>query len=103
MCAIKDLLLKKLKDEHAFWSYQEVKSISDDSLIENVLLKLDLNDIDLLFLIFPKNHIRRIWKERLIKMGERMYNLNNLIAMLYFQIKDPKKYISHWERKMSNF
>jgi hypothetical protein len=103
MCAIKDLLFEKLKRENAFWSYKEVKNISDDNLIEHVLIQLDLNDIDLLFLIFRKNHIRKIWKERMIKLGERMYNLNFLIASLYFQIRNPKKYLKHWEHKLSNF
>lgn len=57
---IKRQLFESLKKEGVFWPYQSVKEISDDNLIEIVLIHLDLKDVDRLFLIFPKNLIRRV-------------------------------------------
>ena len=48
---IRPFLIKKLKDEHRFWSYESdsVNDVPDDILIEKVLIYLDLDDIDKLF------------------------------------------------------
>jgi hypothetical protein len=44
---IRKLLISKLKQEHAFWSYRnaDISIISDDELIAKVLLQLDIDDI----------------------------------------------------------
>ena len=50
----KQQLFRKLKKENCFWSYDlsKMKSISDESLIEHVLLHLDIEDINQLFQLF---------------------------------------------------
>jgi hypothetical protein len=47
-------LFRKLKKENCFWSYDvsKMKSISDEALIEHVLMYLDIADIDKLFELF---------------------------------------------------
>lgn len=100
---IRTKLLERLKEEKAFWSYEPVDEIEDDDLIELVLIHLDLEDIERLFLIFPKNRIRRIWKERLIKQEPWYHNLNVFLAGVYFGIKSPQKYIARVKEEVKNF
>ena len=92
---IRKELVKRLKDEHRFWSYDvdSVTDVPDDILIEKVLIYLDLKDIDKLFLILPYNDIKKSWKENVIPLGERYYSLNRFLAWYYFNIKNPGKYV----------
>jgi hypothetical protein len=91
---IRSRLMRKLRMERAFWyrSLQK-KEINDRELIENVLMYLDIDDIDLLFSIFPKKVIKDIWKEYMIPQGPSWKKLNALYAFLYFDIEDPERYI----------
>lgn len=59
-------LFRKLKKENCFWSYDVSKmmSISDESLIEHVLLYLDIEDINQLFLLFGYKKVKRVWLDR---------------------------------------
>ena len=51
---VKKELLAKLKQEHCLWSYapDSINNITDEFLIEVVMLHLDLKDINKLFWIF---------------------------------------------------
>ena len=51
---MRDELFRKLKEENCLWSYDvsKMEAISDDALIEHVMLYLDIPDIDKLFLLF---------------------------------------------------
>lgn len=100
---IRRQLFNDLKKEGAFWSYESVNEISDDNLIEMVLLHLDLKDINRLFLIFQKNHIRKVWQQRLIIQEPYYHNLNILIASMYFKIKKPNNYLKRKVRELNNF
>lgn len=92
---IKSELLSKLKQEHCFWSFNEesIKDISDEILIEKTLLHLDLEDIDLLFRIYPYRTIKQVWLEHLIPQEEYLYSLNRFLAWYYFKAKCPDAYI----------
>lgn len=59
-------LFRKLKKENCFWSYDVSKmmSISDESLIEHVLLYLDIEDINQLFQLFGYKKVKRVWLDR---------------------------------------
>ena len=48
-------LIRQLKKANAFWSYKSsaIKDVPDDVLVELVMLHLDLDDINILFEIFP--------------------------------------------------
>jgi ABC-type transporter MlaC component len=48
---VKQYLFRRLKEENSLWSYDvsKMKSISDEALIEHVMLYLDINDINRLF------------------------------------------------------
>jgi hypothetical protein len=98
---IKKTLIDKLKRENAFWSYKTSSSlqISDDKLIEMVLLHLDIDDIHSLFQLFPKKRIKVIWKEKILSQEPLYHDLNRLYAFLFFYIKDPELYIRNHVRK----
>lgn len=92
---IKADLIKKLNDEKAFWSYNQssVSQISDELLIEKVLLHLDIDSICSLFTLFPKKMIRNIWKVKMLSQEPLYHQLNRLYAFLYFDISNPDRYI----------
>ncbi|MDO5523899.1 MAG: hypothetical protein Q4G48_07645 [Bacteroidia bacterium] len=92
---IKSELLKKLKAENAFWSYNTANTnrINDRMLIVKTLVHLDLPEIDMLFKIFPFNEIKKVWREELAISGEYYHNLNRFLAWWYFDIKNPDSYL----------
>ena len=53
-------LLRKLKEENCFWSYDisKMDDISDEALIEHVMLYLDIDDINQLFPLFGYKKVK---------------------------------------------
>lgn len=92
-----DLLLKV----NAFWSYADVsvENISDEELIEKTFTFLDLSDIALLFELYPRDYIRKVWRENMVIQGDYLFNLNIMIALYYFNIKQPERYLKRVERE----
>ena len=94
---IKAFILDKLKEEKAFWSYNQssitVDSISDELLIALTLRHLDLEEIDLLFEIYSPKTIKEAWKNQLVPEGNYLRALNRFIAWFYFNIKNPDRYL----------
>jgi hypothetical protein len=94
---LKIQLADKLIRDRVFWSYADVKAddISDEILIEKVLLYLDIEDINSLFLIYPYKIIKEIWRKEILILDPIYHSLNLLLAFLYFHIKSPEKYIQN--------
>jgi len=94
-------LIKKLHKEHAFWSYDNdhINEIPDDVLIEKVLLHLDIEDIKVLFKLYPKVKIQRVWKEKMLSQEPMYHGLNRLYSFLLFNIKNPDRYIREHKNK----
>ena len=92
---LKVQLVDKLIMDRVFWSYADVKAdvISDEILIEKVLIYLDIEDINSLFQIYPYKTIREIWIKEILIQDPFYHSLNLLLAFLYFHIKNPEKYI----------
>lgn len=102
--SIRNHLCEMLVKKNAFWSH-DVKSFDDipeEELIEKCFTALDMNDIDLMFEIFPRKRIQQVWRERLAIQGEYMQMLNVMIAMYYFGIKEPEKYLNRVEKRHIN-
>lgn len=97
-------LVKELLSANAFWSYTNVSAeyIPDDELIEKTLIYLDLKDIAKLFELYKRDYIRKIWKEKMVIQGDYLFNLNVMIAMLYFNIREPEQYLRSVEHKLIN-
>ena len=82
---IRQQLFRKLKKENCFWSYDvsKMKSISDEALIEHVLLYLDIDDINQLFPLFGYKIVKRVWLDRVAPQGE-MFRTFNILYAWYF-------------------
>lgn len=93
------LIMEKIKNNGGFWSYSGIpEHLDDDSVIEASLIHLDLEDLPLLFGIWSKAHIKKIWKERLVSQGKRMDILNYILAVKLFAIQTPDNYIKRYAR-----
>ena len=102
--SIRNHLCEELVAKNAFWSY-DVKSydaIPDEELIEKCFTVLDMPDIDLMFELYPRKRIQQVWRERMAIQGEYMQMLNIMIAMYYFGIKEPEKYLARVEQRHIN-
>lgn len=104
--SIKKKLFKLLVDEHAFWSYEpdsiKYNSISDDQLIALTMRHLDLDEIKILFDIYPKNKIKSAWRKLLVPEGKYLYTLNRFFAWYYFGSKNPDSYLKSLETRHIN-
>jgi hypothetical protein len=58
-----------------------------------VLLLLDLDEIDILFRLFKKDLIKRVWEENILKQEPYYHGLNRFFAWFYFSIENPDEYI----------
>ena len=100
---IKKSLLQKLKNERVFWSYNPASitedTVTDDVLIEKTLIYLDIEDIDLLFLHYKPNYVKKVWREKMAFQGDYLFTLNRFLAWYYFKIKNPDKYLKRIENK----
>ncbi len=103
---IKGELLKQLKAENAFWSYTpasvSLDSIEDSQLIALTMRYLDLEEIKILFRIFPFKKIKEAWKNILVPEGEYLYTLNRFFAWYYFKAKNPDAYLKMLQTRHLN-
>jgi len=98
---LKRKLVEKLLEINAFWSYANVSTdnISDEELIERTFIYLDLSDIALLFELYQRDFIRMVWRDSMVVQGDFLFNLNVMIALYYFDIKQPEKYLRQVEKE----
>ena len=98
---LKQNLVERLHKAQAFWSYANVSAhnISDEELIEKAFITLDVSDIALLFELYQRRYIRTVWKEKMAIQGAYLFNLNVMIALYYFDIKQPEKYLKQVEQE----
>ena len=101
---VREQLFRKLKKENCFWSYDisKMKSISDEALIEHVMLYLDIEDIDKLFSLFGFKKVKRVWLDRVAPQGEMFRPFNILYAWYYFGAKRPEAYVKSIETRHIN-
>lgn len=101
---IKPYLIERLKQEHCFWSFNQdsIKSISDNVLVEMVMIHLDIDDINLLFRMLPYAKVKRAWLENVVAQGERYHLMNTFFAWYYFHAKRPQSYVKAMATKMLN-
>ena len=93
------IIMEKVKSAGGLWSYQGIpEHLDDDSIIETALVHLDLEDMPMLFQIWSRAHIKRVWKERLVSQGQRMNILNYILAVKIFNVKHPDNYIARYAR-----
>ena len=100
---IKQYLFNTLKEKGCFWSYNHasmnVSDLSDEFLIEKVLLHLDLNELNLLFRAYPKEQIKEIWRWKVCSLEPYYHSSNIFFAKVYFNIKNAERYIKMQSRR----
>ncbi len=103
---VKYLLLEKLKEEKAFWSFPEEKvsvdTIKDDQLIALTMRYLDLDEISLLFDIYTYRKVKNAWKKILVPEGEYLYTLNRFFSWYYFKARKPDSYLKSLQTRHTN-
>ena len=101
---MKARLAEQLKQQHYFWSFCEESlcEIPDDILIEKVLVYLDLEDIDKLFIIYPRRKVKSVWLHQLVPQGDYLHTLNRFLAWWYFDIKKPDTYLKQMTTRHLN-
>ncbi len=103
---VKSMLVDKLKEEHAFWSYDQnsvsLATIDDADLIAMTMRYLDLPEIKQLFAIFSYKKIKDAWKNILVPEGSYLYTLNRFFAWYYFKAKNPDAYLKSLETRHMN-
>lgn len=97
--SMKEQLIEKLVKHNSFWSFdmEHLPQITDAVFIEKTLLYLDIEDINMLFKIYPHKKIKQVWIERLAVQGDYYARLNKLLAWMYFDIKQPERYLKRLE------
>lgn len=84
-------LIKSLIEKKAFWNYDNDgicgESISDLVLIPKTFIYGDVEEIRLMFSIFPKKQIKDAWIKELL-FDQRYRKLNQYIALIFFHIHD---------------
>ena len=101
---VRQQLFRKLKKENCFWSYDvsKMKSISDEALIEHVMLYLDIEDIDKLFSLFGFKKVKRVWLDRVAPQGEMFRPFNILYGWYHLGAKRPEAYVKSIETRHIN-
>ncbi len=84
------------------YDLSKMKYISDEALIEHVLLYLDIDDINKLFPLFGYKKVKRVWLDRVAPQGEMFRTFNILYAWYYFGAKRPEAYVKSIETRHIN-
>ena len=103
--ARRHFLIEKLREENRFWSYAPGfadSDVPDEIIIEKTLVYLDLDEIKVLFELYGKQKVKRVWLERLVPQGEYLHTLNRFFAWFYFRVKKPDMYIKSMETRILN-
>lgn len=97
-------LVDAIRHSVALWSYadKDTAILSDEDVIENTFLHLDMHEIDKLFVLYPRKKVMDVWKERLALRGDNLRDLNIMIAMYYFGIRRPEEYLKRLESRYIN-
>ena len=92
--SIKNGIIEKLIKEKSFWSYSFLSKdqVDDDTLFEKCLIDLDIDDINLLFKIFPKERIKKVWEDNILVLEPYYHNMNVFFGWFYFGIDDIDKH-----------
>lgn len=101
---IKTHLIEQLTQEHCLWSYapETAHSISDEELMEQVLVYLDIDDIDLLLRLYPVARVKRVWRERMVPRDDYYHTLNRFLSWYYFGIRRPDTYLKQQQTRHFN-
>lgn len=93
----KRVLLRQLEQSGCLWSYsKDSESFDDNLLIEKALLYLEFEDLHRLSELYPMKRIQRVWREKMVSQGDYYGIINWLLAVMFFDIKEPEKYLKRY-------
>lgn len=90
----KRMLTQYLDDMGAFWSYRIDSDtiMPDKELVVASLIYLELEDMYLIFDVIPYEKIKKVWIEEMVS-NDHYYGLHNeMLAYLFFNVKNYKKF-----------
>ncbi len=95
------IALARVIAPYAFWPYAPVNpsDISDESLIEAVLIHGNDPLKNRLLQIFSKNKIKDVWEQKLVIQDSRLFQLNRKIASELLQLSNPERHIQQAYKK----
>ena len=94
--------VKELQELGIFWSYNKNAQLSDEIVIEHTLLYADIPFLNDLFVFFDKKNIQEVWEKRILT-DLRYPKLNYFLAVIYFEIKNPKKFIKEKQQQNKRY
>ncbi len=92
----KQVLWQQLEQMGCLWSYAKDAKFDDDLLIEKALLYLEFEDLHKLSAIYPMRRIQDVWRKRLVSQGDFYGIINWLLAVMFFDIKKPDRYLKQY-------
>ncbi len=97
-------LVQKLKSLGAFWSYSpdNLSELPDNVIIEEGLRWGDVSEIQSIFKTFSPKQIKQVWREKMLP-DERIYSHNYYLAAIFFDIKNPARYIKPLQKKYNRY
>ena len=92
----------ELQETGIFWSYNKNMPLPDEIVIEYTLLYADIPFLNDLFVFFDKKIIQNVWEKRVLT-DLRYAKLNYFLAVIYFEIKNPKKFIKQKQQENNRY
>ena len=86
---------------YAFWSYLPMNSpkVSDERLIEAVLIHGNDPLKSRLFRLFNEKKIRDVWEQKLVIQDSRLHDVNRKIASEFLHLANPEYHIEQAYKK----
>ena len=93
----RDILVQQLLKNNVFWSYdfneEQGSCIPDELLIESTLLHGDVEQLFLLFSLFPESQLLNFWENSLVP-HEKYRRINHYLGLFFFHIKDISSFLN---------
>ena len=89
-------LANKLFKRGFLWSYSKESELNncedfDNILIEKSLCHLEFEELPEIFDFFGYKKVESVWRNRMLPQGSYLYIINWLLAVLFFNEKEPDK------------
>lgn len=88
------ILIEQLKSQNVLWSYDlsRTDDLPDEVLMEETLLHGDVDQLKLLFSIFPAEGLQAFWEEKLVP-HERYRRINHYLGLFFFEVPDISSFL----------
>lgn len=93
----KEYIIELLSAKGCFWSNDiSIVSPPDSVLMEKGLLYLEFEDMHYLFEVYGFRQLKKFWRENLVRQGNYYSGINWLLALYFFNIKNPDLYLRRY-------